>query len=109
MSKKDPLLFDVRAIERNLRHGAINHADVQKYLDSLPDVSSKAVTLGEIEDVRAEAAAQFAARSHAAEAAAPAPELERSYPEVPAIAPAPIAEPTPESPPALTRDPYDPR
>lgn len=57
MSKKDPKLFDVRAIERNLRNGQITVSDIQSYLESLPDVSQKGITLGEIEDERAAEAA----------------------------------------------------
>jgi len=57
MSKKDPKLFDVRALERNLRNRQITVPDIQSYLDSLPDVSHKGITLGEIEDERAAEAA----------------------------------------------------
>lgn len=46
-------LFDVRAIERNVRQGLITRADVNKYTSSLPDVASKGVTLGEVEESEA--------------------------------------------------------
>lgn len=46
--------FDVRSLERNIKYGIVTRADVDQYLDSLPDVSAKAVTLGEIEDRRLE-------------------------------------------------------
>lgn len=48
-------LFDVRAIERNIKHGLISRADVEKYLAGLPDAAAKAITLGEVEDLRAPA------------------------------------------------------
>jgi hypothetical protein len=47
--------FDIRSLERDVKYGLISRAEVDKYLDSLPDVSAKAVTLGEIEDKRTEA------------------------------------------------------
>ena len=47
--------FDIRSLERNVKYGITTRADVDKYLDSLPDVSAKAITLGEIEDKRLEA------------------------------------------------------
>ena len=115
MSKKPEKLFDVREIERNLRQGSIDQADVQKYLDSLPDVSSKAVTLGQIEDKRAAEAAAAVPPPPPAPAPTPAPpampasEPEYAAPHLaapPVVAPA-VAEPaaTPEAPTTTTPDP----
>ena len=42
--------FDVRCHERNIKYGLITHKDVNEYLASLPDVRTKAISLGEIED-----------------------------------------------------------
>jgi hypothetical protein len=49
MSKSgtDTLRFDVRTLERNVRLGTLTHKEVQQYLESLPDVADKAMTLGE--------------------------------------------------------------
>jgi hypothetical protein len=46
-------LFDVRAIERNVRMGLITRADIRKHVGALPDVASKGVTLGEVEESEA--------------------------------------------------------
>ncbi len=48
----DPLKFDVRTIERNIKYGKLARKEVQEHIDTLPDVSQKAITLGEIEDSR---------------------------------------------------------
>ena len=39
---KNPRLFDVRTIDRNIRKGLTNRKDYEKYLKSLPDVAEKA-------------------------------------------------------------------
>ncbi len=72
MSKpKDPIrMFDTRTIERNIKYGWLTHAELDKHLSALPDISHKAVTLGEIEDRRGKEAAAAAA---AAPPPAPAP------------------------------------
>lgn len=49
-------LFDVRAIERNIKQGLITRKDVATHHDSLPDVAAKGISLGEAEDRRAERA-----------------------------------------------------
>ena len=38
---KNPRLFDVRAVERNIRKGLITRKDYEKHLKSLPDVTDK--------------------------------------------------------------------
>jgi hypothetical protein len=43
----DALRFDVRTLERNIRQGTLTHKEVREYLDSLPDVAGKSMTLGE--------------------------------------------------------------
>ena len=44
--------FDSRCADRNIKHGVITPAEVQKHLDSLPDVAEKGITLGTVEDER---------------------------------------------------------
>jgi hypothetical protein len=39
---KNPRLFDVRTIDRNIRKGMTTRKDYDKYLKSLPDVAEKA-------------------------------------------------------------------
>jgi len=89
MSKpKDPIrMFDTRTIERNIKFGWLTHAELHKHLSALPDISHKAVTLGEIEDRRGREAA-------AAAAAAPAPAPASSTPQI-VISP---AAPSPAAP-----------
>jgi hypothetical protein len=38
---KNPRLFDVRAVERNIRKGLITRKDYEKHLKTLPDVTDK--------------------------------------------------------------------
>ena len=38
---KDPRLFDVRTVERNIKRGLATRKDYEKYLKSLPDVAGK--------------------------------------------------------------------
>jgi hypothetical protein len=38
---KNPRLFDIRAVERNIRKGLITRKDYEKHLKSLPDVTDK--------------------------------------------------------------------
>jgi hypothetical protein len=54
MSKSviDPKKFDVRLIQRNLKNKTITVKSYATYIDSLPDVAAKAITLGEVEDTR---------------------------------------------------------
>ena len=40
-------MFDKRVIDRNIRKGLIKHADVAKYLKSLPDAGDNAAPLYE--------------------------------------------------------------
>ncbi len=51
-NQKSSRLFDVRCIARNIRYQLINREDVKTHLESLPDVSAKAITLGEVEAER---------------------------------------------------------
>jgi len=51
-NSSDPLKFDVRTIERNIKYEKLTRKEVHEHLESLPDVSKKAITLGEIEDAR---------------------------------------------------------
>jgi hypothetical protein len=39
---KNPRLFDVRTIDRNIRKGMTTRKDYEKYVKSLPDVADKA-------------------------------------------------------------------
>ncbi len=41
----DDLRYDVRLVERMLASGRLSREEYQKYLDSLPDVSSKSVNV----------------------------------------------------------------
>lgn len=52
MSKEnqDSRLFDVRHIERNIRHGRMTRKDYEKHLKSLPDVRHKAESFGELKE-----------------------------------------------------------
>ena len=43
----DARRFDVRTQERNIRQGTLSRKEVREYLDSLPDVAGKSITLGE--------------------------------------------------------------
>jgi len=47
MGKEDILKYDVRLHKTNLRHGRLTRKELDKYLQSLPDVSDKAQRLGE--------------------------------------------------------------
>jgi hypothetical protein len=77
-------LFDVRAIERNVRQGLITRADIRKHAASLPDVASKGVTLGEVEESEAKRTGEAPRRPVNAPAAVrPSP--------LPRIAAAPVA------------------
>ena len=52
MSKPTARMIDVRLIERNVRQGLLTRKEVAKMRESLPDVASKSVTLGEVEQQR---------------------------------------------------------
>ena len=58
MTKPGDVVLDKRTIERNIKHGGITRKDVEKMLSSLPDVTNKGITLGEIIDRRERAAAR---------------------------------------------------
>ena len=55
MSKSavDAKKFDVRLIQRNLKNKSITMKTYDAHLDALPDVATKSITLGEVEDSRA--------------------------------------------------------
>jgi hypothetical protein len=38
---KDPRLFDVRTVERNIKRGLVTRKDYEKHLKSLPDAGDK--------------------------------------------------------------------
>ena len=38
---KDPRLFDIRTVERNIKSGLITRKDYERFLKSLPDVASE--------------------------------------------------------------------
>ena len=42
ISREDPRFWDVRLLERRIRHGLLNKKDVEKHLKTLPDVADKA-------------------------------------------------------------------
>lgn len=61
----DDVRYDVRLVERMLASGRLSREEHQKYLDSLPDLSSKATTAdptGEGDTASAEASARKKAR-----------------------------------------------
>jgi hypothetical protein len=45
ITRDDPRFWDVRLLERRIRHGQLNHKDVEKHLKSLPDVADKAAPM----------------------------------------------------------------
>lgn len=47
--------FDKRLIDRNVKHGHYGLKEVANHMDNLPDVTAKAITLGEVEDLRSPA------------------------------------------------------
>jgi hypothetical protein len=49
MSKPTQKPLDARLIERNIRQGILSRREIQKQRDALPDVSHKAMRLGDIE------------------------------------------------------------
>jgi hypothetical protein len=61
---KDPRLFDVRTVERNIKRGLVTRKEYEKFLKSLPDAAEK-VTPSESEP-------------HAEPASVPQPEAPQS-------------------------------
>jgi hypothetical protein len=72
-SPDDPMKFDVRTIERNIKYETLTRKEVRQHIDALPDVAGKAVTLGEIEDKRVAERADVEAEAPPAPTAAVEP------------------------------------
>ena len=47
---KNPRLFDVRTVERNIKKGLVTRKDYEKYLKSLGDAAEKAATQSAVDD-----------------------------------------------------------
>ena len=86
------LLFDVRCIERNLRHGLVTQKEVDDHINSLADVATKGITLGEIEAERAHEAQAIQQSSE--ESAAPAAEALDANMGIPNPLAAPVTPPS---------------
>jgi len=66
---EDTIKFDVRTIERNIKYETLTRKEVRQYIDTLPDVTGKAITLGEIEDRRVAERAEYEPESRPVPAA----------------------------------------